>query len=74
MAKTTSQKLRTYVATGHKIYATNRRGVAREVEFAPQYDTDRKPWVSKFGERFDGTECFPLPCENPECKAAACQV
>lgn len=72
MAKTTSQRLRTYVDTGHKIYATNRHGNVREVEFRPKYPTDRKPWVSKFGEHFDGTECFPLPCDNPECRAQAC--
>jgi hypothetical protein len=73
MAKTTSQKLRTYADTGHKIYATTRRGVLREVAFRPEYDTDRKPWVSAYGERFDGTECAPLPCHNPDCTASICQ-
>lgn len=72
MAKTTSQKLRTYLDTGHKIYAHNRYGTLREVNFRPKYDTDRKPWLSEFGERFDGTECFPLACANPDCRASVC--
>lgn len=73
MAKTTSQKLRTYLDTGHRIYAHNSYGTLREVGFRPNYPTDRKPWVSAFGERFDGTECFPLACNDVKCRASICQ-
>jgi len=70
MAKTWSGKLRVLQREkGVKVVVTAGRDIGREVEFAPRYETDRKPWIVKtrreftFGSdtyRYNGRDCRPV--------------
>jgi len=70
MAKTWSGKLRVLQREkGVKVVVTTGADAGQEVEFAPRYETDRKPWIVKarrqfyFGQnlyRYNGRDCRPV--------------